>query len=443
MRTAARFGVRNSRITYARAKKLNALILISFVVSLLVLVIVKERSGESFSIGTSSADEPDELPEQDGEATKLADGPPLTSTKAMPNQLYPDKERPLPGRIDLTFFTTARAIDPPQLTAIRSWLGLGASVVVFADNLSEVVELPGTLALASGLAEPDRLRVFETPLPRSLLGAPRLDLILEAGEYHAKTSWVCLINADIVLPRRFKDLITGPLADKDLMVIGERLDCRTNPAVGPLPKSVNSFEDLEHWSMAPCWPHGSGGKDYFLFKKNFFKRHRLTVPPFWIGKFVWDHWIVNSTRDFAIDLTPSLLVGHFSHEYDWNWRAMRKKTKDQIAAAKAVALRDIAFNAHLINCDDRPAFSCLPYQSTYDVAYQMCENGVIQPTPKRADRLYDQSNTRVRRAIKPKGQEGPSRRIYQTQALSGSSPSYWDEGIHQWAKEHGCGSTMW
>jgi hypothetical protein len=323
------------------------------------------------------------------------------------------------------------------LTAVRSWLGLGASVVIFADNVTEIDELPGTLT-AEGVEDKERLRVFASPLPRSLLGAPRLDLIMEAGELHATTHWVCMINADIVLPKRFGSLTKGPLRRKDFLAVGERLNCRPNPEVGALPKSVNSFEDLEHWSMAPCWPHGSGGKDYFLYRKGYFRRRGLVIPPFWIGKFVWDHWLLNATHASAVDLTPALLVGHFSHEYDWNWRAMRRKPAVQVAAAKTTALRDIQHNNDVSRCNGAAIFVCMPHQSTHDARYQLCPGGEIQLTPRRAVQLYGDGISAVRLAIKPKGQEGTSRRVYQSHALTGSSPSFWTNEILSWAKSHGC-----
>ena len=103
--------------------------------------------------------------------------------------MFLDEELPLPDeRIDLTFFSTTRDIGAQQLTAIRSWLALGADVVVFADNLSIIHEVPTTLT-ASGTDAKERFRLFNTPLPRSLLGAPRLDLVIDAGEMHARTKW--------------------------------------------------------------------------------------------------------------------------------------------------------------------------------------------------------------------------------------------------------------
>lgn len=352
---------------------------------------------------------------------------------------FSDVEIPLPvERIDLTFYATTRALGAPQMSAIRSWLAIGANVIVFVDsNTTEITNIPSTL-VADGTTDRSRFQLLQTPLPRSILGAPRLDLIMEAGETTAKTNWLCMINADIVIPSSFKHIITHTFSQMDIFAIGERLDCRVNPEVGVLPKSVNSFADLEQWSMAPCWPHGSGGKDYFLYRRGFFLRHSLQVPPFWIGKFVWDHWLVNATRRFAVDLTPSLLVGHFSHEYDWNWRTVRDKT--EATKQKEIAKLDITWNQRIVHCNEHAVYSCVPFQSTYDVAYQLCPNGQIQPMPSRARELYFASVDRVRVSLKPPGLEGTrARRVYQNEALTGTSPRYWEgENMQMWAREHGC-----
>lgn len=355
-----------------------------------------------------------------------------------------DWEAALPlERLDLTFYATTRSLGPAQLTAIRSWLALGADVIVFVDALPAGAdeELPSTL-LENGQDDPTRFKLLLTPLPRSVLGAPRLDLIMESGEAHAaRTNWVCMINADIIVPTAFASLVTTAFADVDVMAIGERLDCRVNPALaGGIPRWVNSFDKLEQWSMAPCWPHGSGGKDFFLYRKGLFQRRKLAVPPFWIGKFVWDHWLVNSTREFAVDVTPSVLVGHMSHEYDWNWRVVRNRTlaKEQ----KALAQRDIQWNQLASACGNGMSVSvCLPFQSTYDVRYQLCPGGRIRPMPSHSRSKYFASIDRVRLAIKPaqEPERHLARRVYLNQSLLGQSPRYWEhQAMERWAKEHGC-----
>jgi len=446
-------GVRAARLTRAsRIRWLNVVVTVAFVMVLILGAIWKEqealallradkKAGAEFLESINSKYNEEGGNDEDVESDQRIPEPSERITEEdlkSQSHDYPDREVPLPDRIDLTFYTTARRIGPAQMVAIRSWLALGASVIVFADNITEVLEVPSTVTAETGLEDPDRLRILLTPYPRSLLGAPRLDLLMEAGELHATTRWVCMINADIVVPRRFGELIKGPFKRRDVIAIGERLDCRVNPALPRLPKSVRSFEDLEHWSMAPCWPHGSGGKDYFLYRKGFFERRGLTIPTFWVGKFVWDHWIVNATREYAVDLTPSLLVGHLSHEYDWNWRVLPRKSKEEIAQAKETALRDINWNTQVSGCDGKPIFDCLPSQSTYDVAFQLCPGDQIQSMPSRAGKRYDASVKNLRAVLKPKGQEGAARRKYQRHSLTGSTPSYWTDAIREWAVDHGC-----
>jgi len=182
----------------------------------------------------------------------------------------PDGSGPLlPQSIDMTVFTTTKSIDPAQVTAIRSWLLLGADVIVMIDNVADAAKIAFcTVALASGQDEPWRLRVLETPKPRGDSGAPHMDLVFDEGERLAKTKWLAYVNGDIVLPRTFARLVK---MDEDKMFFGGRLDCRPPPALKTLPSWVASFEDFERFALAPCWPHGAGGKDYYVYQKGFWR----------------------------------------------------------------------------------------------------------------------------------------------------------------------------
>jgi hypothetical protein len=54
--------------------------------------------------------------------------------------------------------------------------------------------------------------------------------------------------------------------------------------------------------------------DYFVFPRDTDWR----MPPFAVGRTVWDNWLVFRARELGmpvIDLTPSLFVAHQSHDY--------------------------------------------------------------------------------------------------------------------------------
>jgi hypothetical protein len=337
----------------------------------------------------------------------------------------PDNSGPeLPESIDLTIFTSTKQLDDAQRTAVRSWLALGASVIVMLDHVG--AGFAHRICTTSGLThadEPWRLRVIETPRPRSLTGAPRMDLVFALGQQMATTAWLTYSNGDIVLPRTFAKLLALP---GDALYLGARLDCRPNPALHVLPPWVASFEDFEKFAMAPCWPHGAGGKDFFTYRRGFWERHGIALPPFWVGKFVWDNWIVNVTRHFAVDTTPALAIGHFSHNGEYQWGKNRTQ--------KELASEEIEFNRRLVNCSSGLIYRCLPSQSVYDVSRQLCPDWTVRPMPLQAGKLYDRAYLQLRKDLKP------FRRVYQNRSALGASPSYWYDQMlsGEWGRTIGC-----
>jgi hypothetical protein len=354
-----------------------------------------------------------------------------------PNNL-PIRKIP-PNNNLITFYATAKQLDVPQLTSIRSWLNIGADVIMFIDDLNTLdVELTNSLKsfLTTNTDGEDttnqllRLRFLSTPEPRSQAGSPRLDIVMAAGEQLARTEWVCLINADIVVPHNFGQL-PSYFVNEDVMVIGSRHDCRFNPDLKVLPPSVVSFEDLERYSMAPCWPHGVGGKDYYLYKKHFFQRHGIEILPFWIGKFVWDHWLVNVTSNFAVDATPTIIIGHMSHNHYWTENLITEQDRKR----KQLIKQEIEYNARITNCGSIPIPHCLRLQSVYDVKWQLCPHGVLRPINGSAHKaMYNRAVSEYRL------QRVNARRMYQNLSLTGSSPNYWGEQLKLgiWPGMHGC-----
>ena len=356
---------------------------------------------------------------------------PLSAVEDEPRREAPASTPPPHEGTRITFYTTTRSLDARLYPAVRSWLALGADVVVFVDEVD-----PKSNDDIHDISQMRRayptttLTIERTPQPRSEAGSPRLDAVMRRGEELASTPWVCLINADIVLPRDFARLPS--VITSDVLVLGARHDCRFNPAIGQLPIHVDSFEALERYSMAPCWPHGVGGKDYFLYRKGFYARRGVRIPPFWIGKFVWDHWLVNATRHHAVDATPTIVVGHMSHNHYWDERrdAEMKRLRPLIKA-------EIASNVRESGCGNATIASCLAYQSVYDVDFQLC------PAPTNVQRMDASSagHAKYHRAVSEfRLHRVRERRLYQNLSLTGSSPPYWTRLVAsgEWARLHGC-----
>jgi len=254
-----------------------------------------------------------------------------------------------------------------------------------------------------------------------------------------------MINADVVIPTRLGKLVAMFKQSDDVIIVGERLDCRVNPALKRLPKSVSSFEDLERWVMAPCWPHGSDAKDFFMYRKGLFGRRGLTIPPFWVGKQVWDSWLLHKLHDIAIDITPSMMVGHFSHDSPWGLDSSAAVHRN--VPYTELRLKEVSWNQNLLSSDCGDAskfFTCLAHGSTYNAAWMLCPNSpMLRPMHSMSSTLYPNAIEEWHGVLKPSTESAEMqkrrRRVYQEFSLTGVSPRYWnDPTLVQWGRRHGC-----
>jgi len=63
--------------------------------------------------------------------------------------------------------------------------------------------------------------------------------------------------------------------------------------------------------------HPKTGIDYFVFRRGFYKE----IPPFAIGRTIWDNWLLYNARFQRfpmIDATSVITVIHQSHEYGFS-----------------------------------------------------------------------------------------------------------------------------
>jgi hypothetical protein len=147
---------------------------------------------------------------------------------------------------------------------------------------------------------------------RNELGTPRLDSIFRVAEEHVRTTMLCYVNADIMLGPDFL-VATSRLADfsRSFIATGRRFD-------------VEVFTDLseglalqsELGRLRACGTlHEKTGLDYFLFRRGLY----ADVPPFAIGRTVWDNWLLWAARRRGaalIDATDAITALHQRHDYD-------------------------------------------------------------------------------------------------------------------------------
>jgi hypothetical protein len=185
-----------------------------------------------------------------------------------------------------------------QRNAISSWLRVAndVQVLLLADEA-------GTAEVAAELGVD-----HQPAIARNEHGTPLLDAAWEAAERDARHALLCYVNADVMLPRSLAYAATAVQARASrFLVIGECWNARV-----PTPLDL---DDLD-W---PALLHGARKRgadaiDYFLFPRGLYS----DVPPFAVGRTVWDNWLVWRARaigSVVVDATWTVRPIHQDHSY--------------------------------------------------------------------------------------------------------------------------------
>jgi len=202
----------------------------------------------------------------------------------------------------ITFVTIPKPftgyIDTIQRNAISSWLRIDPGVrVLLAGDEAGVAEAAAALGVKH---LPD--------LPRNGYGTPLLDAAFRLAEENAGANLVCFVNADILMPPSLGTAARTVSARSDrFLVIGECWNARVDDLLDP--DSIDWAELLRHARR-----RGADALDYFLFTAGIFGE----LPPFAIGRTVWDNWLVWRARDeggMVVDATAVVRPVHQDHSY--------------------------------------------------------------------------------------------------------------------------------
>jgi len=189
-----------------------------------------------------------------------------------------------------------------QRNAIQSWIKLGqmCKIVLIGDD--------------DGIAE----TAFEfnlTYIPdikKNKFGTPLINSIFSTAEKISTSSMLCYINTDIILLKDFI-IAANRLNLRKFLMIGQRWDMNISYALDftspnweiDLKKNVSKFGIL----------HSIYGIDYFLFSKGLWEN----IPPFALGRTIWDNWLVCDARSkgaAVINATDVVIAVHQNHNYD-------------------------------------------------------------------------------------------------------------------------------
>lgn len=188
-----------------------------------------------------------------------------------------------------------------QTNAVQSWTRLGRDV--------EIILLGDDEGVADAA---QRLSVRHIDaLPRNELGTPLVNAAFRAAEEQSQADVMCYVNADIILLPDFVSILRQ-VQLRRFLVCGRRWDLDLRE---PL-----DFDDAAwHTTLRDRvsqhgYLHAADGIDYFAYSRGLYER----VPPFAIGRTIWDNWLVFRARALSVpvvDATTELTIVHQNHDY--------------------------------------------------------------------------------------------------------------------------------
>lgn len=230
------------------------------------------------------------------------------------------------------------AIDVIQRNAIKSWLLLKPQPQILLIGNDT-----GTQSISKELG------VKHIPdIESNEYGTPLVNSIFRLAQKLAAYDILCYVNADIILTSDFMRAVLFVKNKKDkFLMVGRRWDVE-------IEKSLN-FEDpdwqeaIKSYSLKHGSLHAPTGIDYFVFSKGVFSE----LPPFALGRTMWDCWLIYYARSLGIpviDATGIIWAFHQNHQYplhlggrDGIWKG--KEAKQNLELSKGL-FRNISNATH-------------------------------------------------------------------------------------------------
>jgi hypothetical protein len=206
----------------------------------------------------------------------------------------------------LTIFSCPKPFTNPhiniiQRNAIKSWTLLKPK--------PEIILLGNDEGVSEICREFNLIHIPE--IERNEYGTPLLNSIFSEAEKAASHQLMCYINADIILMSDFMKAIEVVINQMKppFLLIGRRWDLEITELL-----SFESEDDLRRLLREKGKLYPPTGLDYFVFTKGLFGE----IPPFAIGRLVFDNWLIWRAKSKGVpvvDLTPQNPVIHQAHDY--------------------------------------------------------------------------------------------------------------------------------
>jgi hypothetical protein len=211
----------------------------------------------------------------------------------------------------LTIFSTCKPFRGHfaiiQRNAITSWTLLRPrpEIILFGDE-EGVAEICAELGLR-----------HVPEIARNEFGTPLLNDLFEKAQQLASYDVLCYVNADIIFLDGFVKAIQFAYQipkEKRFLMVGARLNM-------PINFTINFSSDwqtqLLQLTKVAATRDTAEAIDYFIFRRGMFQN----IPPFALGRFAWDNWIIyyaRSVNAMVIDCQEVVLAVHQTHDHRYH-----------------------------------------------------------------------------------------------------------------------------
>jgi hypothetical protein len=206
----------------------------------------------------------------------------------------------------LTIFAVPKAfrgaIATAQHNSIASWRALDrdAQIILFGDEegIAEAAARHGAEHIAS--------------IRRNKEGTPLLDDAFATAQARARHRCTAYVNADIILLPNLLRAVRL-LTHAQFLLVGCRIDLDVTETIDF--EQDGWADELGQRSRTQGRMHPPHGSDYFVFPTG----QSVAVPPFPVGRALWDNWMIYEARQRGIpvvDATEIVTAVHQNHGYD-------------------------------------------------------------------------------------------------------------------------------
>lgn len=193
-------------------------------------------------------------------------------------------------------------IEVIQRNALQSWKLLypACEIILFGDD-------EGTAEVAAELA------VKHIPdVARNEWGTPLVNDLFGKAECQAAHELLCYVNADILLMSDFMPAVEQVRTQHTrFLMVGQRWNLDVTET---LHFGADWEEDLRDSVAKNGELYTPEGIDYFVFRRGLWEE----IPPFAIGRTIWDNWLIYGARlrkAAVIDATQVVTAIHQNHDY--------------------------------------------------------------------------------------------------------------------------------